>query len=95
MAIVLLTLHSARRSVLAIIVQETSQLLLLTLTMALIIVAVSIATTHVLVEVCMEVVVSRAVRPRLVGVVLVNLFLDGVKFIVCRSIRSTPRVPAR
>jgi hypothetical protein len=72
-----------------------SQLLLLTLAMALIDVVASIAATPVLVEVGAEVAVSRVVHPRLVGVALVSLLLDGGEFAVRGSIRSTTRVSAR
>jgi hypothetical protein len=99
MAVALLTLHDAmngaQRSVLAIVVQMMSQLPLLTLMMALINVAASVAAMPVLVEVGAKVAVSHAVRPRLVGVVLVELLLDGGEFVVRRSIRSTARAPSR
>jgi hypothetical protein len=47
------------------------------LAIALIDVATSVAATPVLVEVGAEVAISRVIRPRMVGVVLVDLLLDG------------------
>jgi hypothetical protein len=57
--------------------------------MALVVVAAGIVILPVLVEVGAEVAVSRAIRPRLLGVVLVDLLLDGREFVVRRSIGST------
>jgi hypothetical protein len=55
MAFTLLTLHdpvdTARRTILAVVVEATSELMLLAFTMALVDVAASVATTPVLVEV--------------------------------------------
>jgi hypothetical protein len=57
--------------------------------MALVVVAAGIVILPVLVEVGAEVAVSRAIRLRLLGVVLVDLLLDGREFVVRRSIGST------
>jgi hypothetical protein len=55
MAFTLLTLHdpvdTARRTILAVVVEATSELMLLAFTMVLVDVAASVATTPVLVEV--------------------------------------------
>jgi hypothetical protein len=97
-AFALLTLHDAmdgaRMSVFVVIVQTMSQLPLLALAMELINVAASVTSTPIVVKVGTEVAISRAIRPRLVRVVLVDLLLDGREFAMRRSIRSTARVPA-
>jgi hypothetical protein len=60
------------------------QLPLLALTVVMVDVAAGVACTSVLVEVGAEVAVPHIVRLRLVGVVLVDLLLDGGEFIVPR-----------
>jgi hypothetical protein len=50
--------------------------------------------SNVLVKVGAEVAVPRVVRPRLVGVVLIDLLLDGEEVGVRRLIRSAARVMA-
>jgi hypothetical protein len=62
--------------------------------MALIDVITGVAVSPVLVEVGAEVAVPRVVRPRLVGVVLIDLLLNGGEFAVHRSIGLTARMPA-
>jgi hypothetical protein len=98
MVVALLTLHDAMdgawRSVLTVIVQMTSQLPLLTLAMALIDVAARVAGMPVLFEVSAEVTISCTIRLRLVGIVLVDFFLDGGESVVRRLIRLTARMPA-
>jgi hypothetical protein len=89
-AIALFMLHDAMDGarggggVLTIVVQTTSELPLLALTMALVDVAASIAATPVLVEVGVPVPVFRCVHAR-----LVDFLLDGRELVVHRSIRST------
>jgi hypothetical protein len=98
MVVALLTLHDAMdgawRFVLTVIVQMTSQLPLLTLAMALIDVAARVAGMPVLFEVSAEVTISCTIRLRLVGIVLVDFFLDGGESVVRRLIRLTARMPA-
>jgi hypothetical protein len=57
---------------------------LLALTVVMVDVAAGVACTSVLVEVCAEVAIPHIVHLRLVGVVLVDLLLDGGEFIVPR-----------
>jgi hypothetical protein len=98
-AVALLALHDAidstRRVVLTVVLCAMPQLPLLALMVALIDVAWGITCTYVLVEVGTEVAVPRAIRPRLVGVVLVDHLMDGGEFAVRRSIRSTARMLTR
>jgi hypothetical protein len=81
MAVALLAFHDvvddAKGDVLAVVLRVTSQLSLFTLVMALVDVTVGVAVSLVLVEVGAEVAVPCAVHPRLVGVVLIDLLLDG------------------
>jgi hypothetical protein len=97
--VTLLALHdamdSARRAVLAVVLRAMSQLPLLALTGALVDVVAGVACTFVLVEVGAEVAVPHVVHLRLVGVVLVDLLLDGGEFAMRRSIRSTMRMLTR
>jgi hypothetical protein len=97
-AVVLLALHDAMdstgRAILAVILRVMPQLPLLALTVALVDVATGVVCTYVLVKVGAEVAVPHAVRPRLVGVVLVDLLLNGGEFAVRESIRSIARMSA-
>jgi hypothetical protein len=56
------------------------------LVIALIDVATSVAATPVLVQVGAEVAISRVIRPRMVGVVLVDLLLDGGGAVCCAQV---------
>jgi hypothetical protein len=80
-AVALLALHDAvdgaGRSVLAIVFHAASQLPLFTLAVALVDVAANIVNTFVLVEIGVQVAVFCVVHLRLVGVVLIDLLLDG------------------
>jgi hypothetical protein len=62
--------------------------------MALINVTVGVTVSPILVKDGAELAVLCAIRLRLVGVVMVDLLLDGGEFTVCRSIRSTARMLA-
>jgi hypothetical protein len=90
-AVALLALHdvmdNTRRVVLSVVLCAMPQLPLLALTVALVDVAACVSCTPILIKVRAEVSISRTVRPRLVGVVLVNLLLDGGEFAVRRWIR--------
>jgi hypothetical protein len=97
-AVALLALHDVMdntgRAVLAVILCVMPQLQLLALMVVLVDVVEGVACMSVLVEVGTEVTVPRAVRLRLIELVLVDLLLDGREFAVCRSIRSTAPVSA-
>jgi hypothetical protein len=84
---------SVGTSVLVVVLCVTSQLPLFAFVMTLIDVTAGVAVSPILVKVGAEVVVLRVVRSSLVGVVLVDLLLNGGEFTVCRSIRSAARMP--
>jgi xanthine/uracil/vitamin C permease (AzgA family) len=83
---------STGRSLLTVVLHAMSELPLFTFAMALVNVTASVKVSPVLVEVGMEVVVLRAIRPRLVRVVSIDLLLNGGEFVVYRSIGSTARM---
>jgi uncharacterized membrane protein YgaE (UPF0421/DUF939 family) len=93
MALTLLTLHdpvdAAQRTVLAVVVEATSEFPLLALVVALVDVAVGIAIASVLVEVGASVDSWCSFRSG-----LVDLLLDRGEPAMCRPIRSAARVPA-
>jgi hypothetical protein len=86
------TVDDARGVVLAVVLRTTSQLVFLALVVALVDVAAGIAGTPILIKVGAEVAILGTVRPRLLGVVLIDLLLDGGEVAVHRSIGSTARM---
>jgi hypothetical protein len=68
--------------------------LLLTLVVALVDVATGVTDAPVLVDVGAEVTILGTVHPRLIGVVLIDLLLDGREVVARRSIRSIARMEA-
>jgi hypothetical protein len=82
----------ARGVVLAVVLRTTSQLVFLALVVALVDVAAGIAGMPILIKVGAEVAILGTVRPRLLGVVLIDLLLDGGEVAVHRSIGSTARM---
>jgi hypothetical protein len=86
------TVDDARGVVLAVVLRTTSQLVFLALVVALVDVAAGIAGMPILIKVGAEVAILGTVRPRLLGVVLIDLLLDGGEVAVHRSIGSTARM---
>jgi hypothetical protein len=78
--------------VLAVVLRTTSQLVFLALAVALVDIAAGIAATPILIKVGAEVAILGTVRPRLLGVVLIDLLLDGGEVAAHRSIGSTARM---